>query len=137
MAVALVLGTLAVAFGTQVLAFAATYRTAKLTDARAALGSDMRLTPADLTFELPHLGPQIAAVSPFRLVPAQAGSDRKTILAIDLPTYVQASTMAPRIIEGSGPRALANDPQGVLILSELATDFEVGPGDTLDRKSVV
>jgi putative ABC transport system permease protein len=131
MAVALVLGTLAVAFGTQVLAFAATYRTAKLTDAQAALGSDMRLTPADLTFELPPLGPQIAAVSPFRLVPAQAGSDRKTILAIDLATYVQASTMAPRILEGSGPRALADDPQGVLILSELATDFEVGPGDTL------
>src|SRR5207342_2246061 len=30
-----------------------------------------------------------------------------------------------------GPGALADDPQGVLILSELATDFEVGPGDTL------
>lgn len=131
MAVALVLGALAVAFGTQVLAFAATYRTAKLTDAQAALGSDLRLTPADLTFELPPLGPKIAAVSPFRLVPAQAGSDRKTIMAIDLSSYAAASTMAPRMLEGSGPRALADDPQGVLILSELATDFEVGPGDTL------
>ena len=40
MAVALILAALAVAFGTQVLAFAATYRTAKSTDAQAALGSE-------------------------------------------------------------------------------------------------
>jgi putative ABC transport system permease protein len=131
MGVALVIGALAVAFGMQVLAFAATYRTAKLTDARAALGSDLRLTPADTTFELPPLGPDVSAVSPFRLVPAQAGSDRKTILAIDLPTYSAVSTMPPRILQGSGPAALASDPSGVLVLNELATDFEVGPGDTL------
>jgi len=131
MAVALMLGALAVAFGTQVLAFAATYRTAKTTDAGAALGSDMRLTPADPTNQLPPLGPGIAGVSPFRLVPAQAGSDRKTIMAIDLSTYPDVSTMAPRILEGQGPDALGSDPRGVLLLKELATDFEVGPGDTL------
>jgi putative ABC transport system permease protein len=131
MAVALMLGALAVAFGTQVLAFAATYRTAKTTDAGAALGSDMRLTPADPTNQLPPLGPGIAAVSPFRLVPAQAGSDRKTIMAIDLSTYPDVSTMAPRILEGQGPEALGGDPRGVLLLKELAIDFEVGPGDML------
>jgi putative ABC transport system permease protein len=131
MAVALVLGALAVAFGTQVLAFAATYRTAKTTDAGAALGSDMRLTPADPTNQLPPLGPGIAAVSPFRLVPAQAGSDRKNIMAVDMSTYPDVSTMAPRILEGQGPEALGGDPHGVLLLKELAIDFEVGPGDTL------
>ena len=131
MAVALMLGALAVAFGTQVLAFAATYRTAKTTDAGAALGSDMRLTPADPTNQLPPLGPGIAGVSPFRLLPAQAGSDRKTIMAIDLSTYPDVSTMAPRILEGQGPEALGSDPRGVLLLKELAIDFEVGPGDTL------
>jgi putative ABC transport system permease protein len=110
MAVALMLGALAVAFGTQVLAFAATYRTAKATDAGAALGSDMRFTPADPTNRLPSLGPGIAAVSPFRLVPAQAGSDRKTIMAIDLSTYPDVSTMAPRIL-GSGPRSARGDPR--------------------------
>jgi putative ABC transport system permease protein len=131
MAVALMLGALAVAFGTQVLAFAATYRTAKATDAGAALGSDMRLTPADPTNQLPPLGPRIATVSPFRLVPAQAGSDRKTIMAIDLSSYPDVSTMAPRILEGQGPEALGSDPRGVLLLKELAINFEVGPGDTL------
>jgi putative ABC transport system permease protein len=131
MAVALVLGALAVAFGTQVLAFAATYRTAKSTDAQAALGSDMRLTPADPTFKPPSLGPEVAALTPLRLVPARAGSDRKTIMAIDLSTYPAASTMAPRILAGQGPEALRTDPLGVLLLNELATNFEVGPGDTL------
>ena len=119
------------AFGTQVLAFAATYRTAKSTDAQAALGSDIRLTPADPANELPDLGSGIAAVSPLRLVSAQAGSDRKTIMAIDLSTYPAVSTMGPRILEGQGPRALGGDPLGVLLLKELAVDFEVGPGDTL------
>ena len=113
------------------LAFAATYRTAKSTDAQAALGSDIRLTPADPANELPDLGSGIAAVSPLRLVSAQAGSDRKTIMAIDLSTYPAVSTMAPRILEGQGPRALGSDPLGVLLLKELAVDFEVGPGDTL------
>ena len=131
MAVALMLGALAVAFGTQVLTFAATYRTAKVTDAEAALGSDMRITPNDPTNKLPAFGSGIAAVSPFRLVPAQAGSDRKTIMAIDLSSYPAVSTMAPRILEGQGPQVLANDPLGVLLLKELAVDFEVGPGDTL------
>jgi putative ABC transport system permease protein len=92
MAVALTLGALAVAFGTQVLTFAATYRTAKLTDAEAALGSDMRITPNDPTNRLPALSSGIAAVSPFRLVPAQAGSDRKTMMAIDLSSYPAVST---------------------------------------------
>jgi putative ABC transport system permease protein len=131
MAVALMLGALAVAFGTQVLAFAATYRTAKATDAGAALGSDIRLTPADPMNPLPQLGPRVAATSAFRLVPARAGSDRKTIMAIDLSSYPDVSTMAPRILEGQGPEALGSDPRGVLLLKELAINFEVGPGDTL------
>ena len=39
--------------------------------------------------------------------------------------------MAPRILQGEGPRALGERPAGVLLLKELAMDFEVGPGDTL------
>ena len=52
-------------------------------------------------------------------------------MAIDLSTYPDVSTMAPRILEGQGPEALGSDPRGVLLLKELAIDFEVGPGDTL------
>src|SRR5258705_968293 len=112
MAVGLLLGALAVVCGTRVWGLGSTYRSAKATDAGAALGSDMRLTPADPTNQLPPLGPGIAAVSPFRLVPAQAGSDRKAIMAIDPSTYHDVSTMTPRILEGQGPEALGRDPRG-------------------------
>jgi putative ABC transport system permease protein len=129
--VALVLGALAVAFGTYVLTFAATYGTAKQDDARAALGSDLRLTPGDPRFKLPQLGPDVASVSAFHMVPARAGSDRKTILAVDTKTYASTVTSAPHMISGAGPEALARDPLGVLVAAEIAQSFEVGPGDTL------
>jgi putative ABC transport system permease protein len=130
-AVALLLGALAIAFGTEVVAFAATYDAAKLDDARAALGSNLRLTPGDPLFTLPKLGSDVTAVSPFRLVPSRAGSDRKTVLALDLPTYQAVSTVAPAMLSGQGPAALARDPLGVLVSHEIANDFQLRPGDTL------
>ncbi|MCW2568360.1 MAG: hypothetical protein JWN54_2457 [Mycobacterium sp.] len=131
-AVALLLGTLAVAFGTQVLSFVATYTTAKQADARAAFGADLRLTAtAEGTVTVPPLGPDVVATSPVRFVPARAGSDRKTILALDLPSYEQASTVRPRLLSGRGVEALAEDPLGIVVAPEIATGFVVGPGDTL------
>ena len=129
--VAVVLGSLAVAVGTYVLVFAATYRTAKTTDAQAATGSDLRLTPGDPTLQLPQRLPGVSAVSAFRLVPAKAGSDRKTILAIDLSTYSATTIIQPRMTQGQGLAALANDPQGVLVSAEIANDFSLGPGDPM------
>ncbi|MDP9343409.1 MAG: ABC transporter permease [Actinomycetota bacterium] len=131
-AIALLLGALAVAFGTEVVAFAATYRTAKVADARSALGSDLRLTPGDPLFTLPSLDRSgVVATSPFRLVPARAGGDRKTILAVDLASYQATVTVAPRIVDGRGFDGLAADPMGVVVSTEVAHDFAVRPGDTL------
>jgi putative ABC transport system permease protein len=130
-AVSLALGSLAVAFATLVLTFTATYQTAKEVDARAAIGADLRLTPGDPRFVLPPLGPEVATVSPVRLVPARVETDRKTILALDLATYAGAASVAPRMIEGSGIDGLATTPDGVLIDSEIAQSFEVKPGDML------
>jgi putative ABC transport system permease protein len=131
-AVALLLGALAVAFGTEVVAFAATYRTAKIDDARAAIGSDLRFTPGDPLFTLPSLRRAgLASTSPFRLVPARAGGDRKTIMAVDLASYQTTVTVAPRMISGHGFDGLATDPMGVVVSSEVAHDFSVRPGDTL------
>jgi putative ABC transport system permease protein len=65
------------------------------------------------------------------MVPVRAGTDRKTILAIDLPTYAKTANMAPTMISGSGLSALSRDPHGVLVAPEIATDFAVGPGDNL------
>ena len=130
-AVALSLASLAVGFGTLVLSFDATYEAAKEADARAAIGADLRMTPADPRLQLPALGPEVASVSPVRLVPARLDTDRKTVLALDLPSYLATATSAPVIVAGEGPEALARHPDGVLVDIEVARLFEVGPGDML------
>ncbi len=129
--VALVLGALAVAFGTEVVTFVATYGSAKRADADAAFGADLRLTPGDPLYTLPALGPHVAAVSPMREVPVRLGSDRKTLLAIDLGSYLCTATVAPSIIAGDGVSALRRDPAGVVVAQEIATDLAVSPGDNL------
>jgi putative ABC transport system permease protein len=130
--VALILGILAVAFGTQVVAFVATYGSAKAADAGAGFGSDLRLTPGDPLYTMPKsLGPDVSSVTPIREVPARSGTDRKTIAAIDLQTYPSTITSAPQMISGTGVDGLARDPSGVLVAKEIADDFAVGPGDTL------
>jgi putative ABC transport system permease protein len=131
-AVALLFGILAVAFGTQALAFVATYQTARQADAEAAFGSDLRLTPATGTpVPLPRLGAAVAATSPIRYVPARAGADRKTIAAIDPASYPLAVTVAPRLLAGSGVEALARDPTGVLVAQEITEKLGVSPGEVL------
>jgi putative ABC transport system permease protein len=132
-AVAMVLAALAVAFGTQVVTFVATYQAAKQADAQAAFGSDLRLTPAvaDSLITLPPLGPDVVGASSFHLIPAQAGTDRKTILGIDAGSFSQATTRTPTMLSGQGIAALASDPSGILVAKEIAQDFSVRPGDTL------
>jgi putative ABC transport system permease protein len=130
--VAMALGALALAFGTEVASFVATYRTATGVEAAAAFGSDLRMTPGDPTKDLPPLPRRdVAAISPVRMVPARAGSDRKTIMALDTATYPQAVTSPAYIEHGAGPAVLAHDPRGILVAKEIATDFAVGPGDPL------
>ncbi|HET6751806.1 MAG TPA: FtsX-like permease family protein [Actinomycetes bacterium] len=131
-AVALVLGTLAVAFGTEVVAFVATYQAAREADTAAAFGADLRLAPTgDRPTPLPPLGPAVAATSPIRYVPVRAGTDRKTIVAVDPASYPRTVAVAPRMLAGSGVDALARDPAGVLVAQEIADGFGVGPGDPL------
>jgi putative ABC transport system permease protein len=129
--VALLLGAMAVAFGAEVVAFVSTYDSAKRADAKAAFGSDLRLTPGDPLKTLPSLGRDVAAVSPMREVPVRVGSDRKTVLAIDLGSYSQTATTQPSITAGSGLSGLRRDGSAVLIAQEIATDLAVRPGDTL------
>ena len=128
---AMVLGALAVAFGVEVVTFVATYESAKQADARAAFGSDLRLTPGDPLYKLPQLGGDVSSSTPIREVPVRAGSDRKTVLAIDLRSYAGAMTASPSIVAGEGLSALARDPSAVLVAEEIATDFAVAPGDSL------
>jgi putative ABC transport system permease protein len=129
--VALLLGAMAVAFGTEVMAFVDTYGSAKKADAVAAFGSDLRLTPGDPLNQLPSLGTSVASVTPIREVPVRVGSDRKTLLAIDLNTYSKTTTSSPSIVSGQGLEALRRDRSAVLVAQEIATDLAVAPGDNL------
>ncbi len=130
-AIALTLGILAVAFGTQVLTFVSTYREAKHADAHAAIAADIRLTPAtDPVQPLPDLGPGVVATTPIRFIPARSGSDRKTIMAVDVSSYRTTATMGPQIVRGAGLDALARDPSAMVVSDEIAKDFAISPGDT-------
>jgi putative ABC transport system permease protein len=132
-AVALMLGALAVAFATEVVTFVATYRDAKRADAHAAFGSDLKLTPApsDLPPPTPKLGPHAAGVTPIRYIGVRAGTDRKTVLAIDPATYDQSTSVGPQYLAGGGLTQLARNPRGILVAKEIANDLGVKTGDTL------
>ena len=132
---ALAVSALAVAFSAEVLSFAATYQTAKQVDLAAAIGSDLMLTPGDPHFKLPDHLPAIMAFSPIRIVPARVDSDRKSILAIDLATFRETVTALPRMLSGTGLDDLAKTPDGVLINSEIAKDYELKVGDKLPLTS--
>jgi putative ABC transport system permease protein len=129
--VAVLLGAMAVAFGTEVVTFVSTYGTAKRADAAAAFGADLRLTPGDPLSTLPPLGRDIASVSPIHEVPVRVGSDRKTVMVIDLASYSQSANVAPSMISGEGLAALKRDPTAVIVAHEIATDLAVKPGDNL------
>jgi putative ABC transport system permease protein len=130
--VAIVIGALAIAFGTEVIAFVGTYRDAKQADNMTAFGSDLRLIPGDPRYRLPSsLGAKVIATTPVRSVPARSGTDRKTIMAVEPRTYSQATTIAPRISSGAGIEALAKQRGGVLVSQEIARDAAVRPGDPL------
>lgn len=128
---ALALGVLAVAFATEVVTFTATYAAARHAETQAEMGSDLRLTPGDPAAAPPKLGSGVAAVTPIRIVPARVGSDRKTILTVDLSSYGGATTSHPIIDSGSGLGALAENPLGVVVTPEVARDYSVSPGDKL------
>jgi putative ABC transport system permease protein len=131
-AVALTLGVLAVAFGTEVLSFVATYSAARDADAAAAFGSDLRLTPTtEAPVAIPALGADVAAASSVRFVPVRVGSDRKSLMAIDTASYPAAATVPPRMVSGGAVAALAHDPHGLLVAQEIADGFVVRPGDSL------
>ena len=117
--VAMVLCALAVAFGTTVTSFTATYTTARAADRASALGSDLRLAPPVNVADPPPPVAGVASTSPIRVLPARVGTDRKLISTVDLATYSSTVTVPERLLAGQGVSGLAADPSGVLINKEL------------------
>lgn len=129
----MVLGVLAVAYGTNVLAFVHTYDVAKRTEVGVAVGSDIRVTPAQVTpAPVPPLSaPDVAASTPIRIVSGLLGTDRRAALAIEPASYGQAVRYAPLVIDGRGLDGIGGDPLGVLVVQDVAKSSGVVPGDPL------
>jgi putative ABC transport system permease protein len=125
-----VLGTLAVAFGANVVTFVATYQQAQQNDLRAGIGADLRLvTPPDTTAVPAH--PDITAITAIRILPARVGADRKNVMAIEPDSYDRTKRIEPDLLDGAGVDALRRDPKATLVHAEIADSFGLSIGDPL------
>ncbi|MDQ6649158.1 MAG: FtsX-like permease family protein [Actinomycetota bacterium] len=130
-----VIGALAVAFGTNLLAFVHTYDAAKRSEAAVSVGADIRVTPAQLpTSPVPPLTARdVASSTPVRVVTLTTGTDKRTAYAVDPATY--AATVAAQTpvmvatTRTAGLGALLRTRDGILISKAYARDFAVAVGD--------
>src|SRR5205085_8084614 len=91
---------LAVAFGTSVSGFAATYRQQQRVDAELTLGADVRVTPDSSTPQTAAFAdelravPGITAVSPFDQRVAYVGSELQDIFGVNMFSLRQTATLS-------------------------------------------
>ena len=131
--VAALTGALAVSFGANLASFTHTYDIAKKEDVAMALGSDMRVIPAQVNPAPvpPTSGPDIAAATPIRRIPAIVGTDKRNILALDPATYAATITVTPRIATGAGVQALFASTTASLVRDTYAAEAGIHVGDPL------
>lgn len=137
---------LVVALGTMLACFSTVYDTAKTTDARFLVGSDIRLTPnptsgaahpASMADQFAVAGS--AATTPVVFSPQNAvltsasNEDVATLAAIDPRTYPSVGALQDSIFIGSTAQQvmgrLRDHPDGVLVNSVLARGLKLKPGD--------
>jgi putative ABC transport system permease protein len=132
---------LAVAFGTSLALFIATYEAHQRSDARVVVGGDLRVTPSTAV-------PHAAADSSWLMVPgvseatavvqindALVGNDKRALVAIDPAAFGRVAAPPDAFFvnqTASGALAtLQTDPNAVLVSDELARTFNILPGDTV------
>jgi putative ABC transport system permease protein len=135
-AATVIIGTLAVAFGTNLISFIRTYNTAKRAEAAITVGADVRVTPAQVTPPPapPLTGPDVAATTPIRVVTLTTGVDGRTAFAVDPVSYAATVVGGPVMSGTTRARALAalgTDRSGVLVSSTYSRDFNVLVGDVV------
>lgn len=133
-----VIGALAVAFGTNLLAFVHTYDAAKRAEAAISVGADVRVTPAQVTPPPvpPLANPDVRSSTAVRVVTVTAGTDKRSAFAVDPATYASTVVSNTPVMVGTSRSAalaaLAADPTGILISKQFATDFSVSTGDPVN-----
>ncbi len=136
---AVVIVSLALSFGVSLGIFVHTYQVQKAVDARYELGADIKLTPASSSQQTSAFAAQVAkvrgvsAVTPIQRTRAYVGSSLQTVFGIEPRTYASAvhppDKFFANISAGQALRELARTPNGVLVSQELATAYDIRPGD--------
>jgi putative ABC transport system permease protein len=73
----------------------------------------------------------VKGTTPIRYVPVRAGSDRKTMMTVDVASYRNGATVPPDMLSGKSIDGLARDPRGVIVSKEIEGLFSLKRGDTL------
>ncbi len=134
------LATLAVAFATSLVVFAATYQEQALVDARLTNGADVTITgsaasPAGDRLALIKRQPGVAAAEPMQHRFAYVGNDLQDLYGIDAVTIGRATDIADAYVadhDAAGTlQRLARKPDGVLLSQETVNDFQLALGDAI------
>src|SRR6202140_1028273 len=133
---------LAVAFGSSLALFIATYDAQKQADARFVVGSDLRVTPSALSQQTTAFASQlrVPGVSEGTPVPqtssAVVGTDKRTLVSIDAAGFARVATLNDSFFPSASPAAaisaLRNDPTALLISTEMARTFNIQTGDQIN-----
>ncbi|HEV2028949.1 MAG TPA: FtsX-like permease family protein [Candidatus Dormibacteraeota bacterium] len=133
---------LAVAFGSSLAVFIATYGAQKQADSLFVVGSDIRVTPSALSQQSSDFANQlrvqgVTAVTPVSQTSgAVVGTEKRTLVAIDAAAFPRVATLNDSFFPITSPAAamsaLRNDPTGVLVSTEMARTFNIQTGDQIN-----
>ena len=131
--------SLAVAFGSSLAIFVATYQAEKQADARFVIGSDLRVTASALTPQPATFASQLRVAGVTRVTPvaqtssALVGTDKRALVAIDAANFQSLAQMPDSFFSGisadGAMASLKSDSAAILISTELARTFNVQTGD--------
>ena len=140
---------LVVALATGLAMFAATYDAGKASDARFAVGSDLRVTPS-VSSTRPHpaaLARRLQVRGVAAATPVLAGmenavltgpytQDHENLAAIEPRSFRRVAALSDRFFEGGSAAAamsaLQADPRGLLVNARVADALQVGVGDRVE-----
>src|ERR1700674_1241028 len=133
---------LAVAFGSSLALFVATYDAQKQADARVVVGSDLRVTPSALAQQSSAFASQLHVAGVTAVTPVQqtsgavVGTDKRTLVAHDAVGFSSTATLTDSFFVNASAAAtmssLRGDPSGLLVSSEMARTFNIQTGDQIN-----
>jgi putative ABC transport system permease protein len=141
----IVAAALAVAFGSSVALFIATYDAQKQADARFVVGSDLRVTPSLLSQQPSEFAtklriPGVTSVSPVVQSSSIVGTDKRMLVAVDPTTFPATADLSDAFFPGSSAAslmaAMRKDPAAVLVSTEMTKTFNIQPGDNVNMQLV-